>query len=144
MRHQTQDQLHKVAEIRSDPTHLAMTRDERLARWAELLEQQPGRPLAALPGTEHHPAATRDTMRNEGSPLTVAFEDPILRAEGLKDDTYGEAKRFFEVTDWQLHNIVCYCHVGARMQASRAARYVRAAIGEGGFIAGLRNLVSLS
>ena len=78
-------------------------------------------------------------MRGAGSPITVAFEDPILRAEGLKDDTYGEAKRFFEMTDLQLHEIVCHCHVGATMHASRAAHRVRAAIrGKLGFSARLR------
>jgi hypothetical protein len=56
----------------------------------------------------------------------------------LADDSYGEAKRFFELTDNQLHEIVCYCHVGASMQSSRAARCVRAAIDGRGFLAGLR------
>ncbi len=68
-------------------------------------------------------------MRGAGSAITVAFEDSLLRTEGLKDDTYGEAKRFFELTDWQLHDIVCYCHFGATMSAGTAARRIRAAIG---------------
>ena len=66
-------------------------------------------------------------MRSSGSPLWVAFEDPVLRAEGLTSDTYGEAKRFFELTDRQLHNIVCYCHHGVTMTAETTARHVWAA-----------------
>ena len=58
----------------------------------------------------------------------MAFADPVLRLQGMQSDTYGEAKRFFELSDRALHNIVCYCHVGATMQAGRAARYVRFAI----------------
>ena len=42
----------------------------------------------------------------------MAFNDPVLRAAGLRDDSYGEAKRFFELTDRQLHWLVCYCHYG--------------------------------
>jgi len=138
MRHQTLDQLHTVAEVRRDLTHPGMDRTQRLERWSELLEQQPNRLLAALAGTEYRASRERDVMRGEGSPISVAFEDTLLRGEGLKDDSYGEAKRFFELTDNQLHEIVCYCHVGATMQASRAAQSVRAAIGGRGFFAGLR------
>ena len=125
MTHETLERLHTIAEVHSDSRHPAMSRDQRLERWVELLEQQPERTLTALAGTEYQPVAARDAMRSAGSPLTVAFEDPLLRAEGLKDDTYGEAKRFFEITDRQLHRIVCYCHVGAEVRAGTTARHVR-------------------
>lgn len=128
MRHQTLDQLQTVAEIGSDPPRPSMTREQRLARWVELLEQRNDRSLMALAGTEYQPPAIRDAMCSRGSALTVAADDPILSAEGLKDDTYGEAKRFFDVSDEQLHAIVCYCHVGALMPASRAAQMVRGVI----------------
>lgn len=127
MKHQTLDQLQKVAEISTD-NRPAMTRAERLERWAQLLERAPDRRLATLHQTEYQPIRTRETMRSVGSPISVAFEDPVLRAEGLKDDSYGEAKRFFEVTDGQLHEIVCYCHYGETVSAATAARHVRAAI----------------
>ncbi|TIL63074.1 MAG: hypothetical protein E5Y81_20340, partial [Mesorhizobium sp.] len=80
----------------------------------------------------------RDVARGAGSPITVAYEDPVLRAMGLKDDTYGEAKRFFELSDWQLHNIVCHCHVGATMQARWAAARVRRTITGNRLLAWLR------
>jgi len=126
MKHQTLDQLHAVAEvITAKPV---MSRTQRLVRWAKLLEAEPSRLLTALTGTEYRAPADRNVMRGDGSPISVALADPILRDEGLKGDCYGEAKRFFELTDHQLHEIVCYCHVGAVMQASRAALSVRAAI----------------
>lgn len=129
MRHQTLDQLHTVAKVHRDPAPPAMDRTQRLERWAKLLERQPNRLLTALIGTEYRSSPEREIMRGEGSPISVAFEDSILRDEGLKDDTYGEAKRFFELTDNELHEIVCYCHVGETMQSSWAALSVRAAIG---------------
>ena len=67
-------------------------------------------------------------MRDDGSPISVAFEDPVLRVAGLENDNYGEAKRFFELTDRQLHEIICYCHFGATVSAVTAARHIRAAI----------------
>ncbi|OHV86714.1 hypothetical protein [Mesorhizobium sp. ORS 3428] len=126
MRHQTLDQLHAVAEVKTAKP--VMSRTQRLARWAELLEREPGRLLTALTGTEYRAPAERNVMRGDGSPISVALADSVLRDEGLKDDTYGEAKRFFELTDHQLHEIVCYCHVGDVMQASRAALSVRAVL----------------
>lgn len=138
MKHQSLEQLHIVAEVRPDLLHPAMTRTQRLERWAELLERRPDRTLTALEGTEHRPLSERDTMRVNDSPISVAFEDTVLREDGLAEDSYGEAKRFFELTDSQLHEIVCYCHVGSSMQASRAAHCVRAAIEGRGFFAGWR------
>lgn len=139
MKHQTVDQLHAVADVHAEATYLVATRGERLERWAQLLEQNPNRCLGALTGTEYQSVEMRERMRSAGSPITVAFEDPIFRALGLKEDTYGEAKRFFELTDWQLHDIVCHCHVGATMPARWAASRVRAAMsGRSGFFAWLR------
>lgn len=143
MKHQTLEQLKTVAEVHPDQTSPALTRRERLQRWARLLEKEPERHLATLHGTEYQPDEKRRRMRSAGSPLTIAFEDPVLRADGLADDTYGEAKRFFELTDWQLHNIVCYCHVGETMRAANAASRVRQAIGSHGrgLFARLRNAI---
>ena len=137
MRHQTLDQLHAVAGVQRNPITLEMTRTQRLERWAELLERQPNRILVALGGTEYRAVRERDVMRSDTSPISVAYEDPVLRALGLKDDTYGEAKRFFELTDHQLHKVVCYCHVGATMQSARAAQCVRAATAGRGLLARL-------
>jgi len=144
MQHKTLEDLQRVAAVYPDQSPPAMTRSGRLERWAELLEREPDRRLGTLPGTEYQPSDTQATMRSIGSPLSVAFEDTILRAEGLTSDTYGEAKRFFELTDRQLHNIVCYCHYGLTMTAETAARHVRAAIdgsGNPGMFARLREAI---
>ncbi len=65
-------------------------------------------------------------MRVDGSPLTVAFEDPVLQAEGLKSDRLGDAMRFFGLSHWEAHHIVCYCHYGRDMATETVARTVRA------------------
>jgi hypothetical protein len=142
MKHHALEKLQSVAEVDQDYPHQAMSRDERLERWAQGLEQKPERRLATLHQTEYQPARERTAMRSEGSPISVAFEDSVFRAAGLKDDTYGEAKRFFELSDRQLHKITCYCHFGATVSAAMAAHYIRKAVGrpERGVFAWLRNM----
>lgn len=131
MEHKTIDQLSKLAILHSErPGARPLSQRERLVRWALLLERCDQQYLRALPGTEHRSAEARNQMRWDGSPLTVAFLDPVLREDGLRDDTYGEAKRFFGLSDWQLHRIVCYCHYGATMSAKAAAWRLRAQLAE--------------
>lgn len=133
MEHRTFELLERVAEVHVSNAPLpALSRDERLERWAELLEHQPERALKTLPGTEYRPWETRDFIRSVGSPISLAAQDPILSAEGLKGDTYGDAKMFFGVSDQQLHDIVCYCHFGETVTAGEAARHVRAAMSRSG------------
>jgi hypothetical protein len=125
MKHYALEKLRAVARVDQDYPLQAMSRTERLQRWAELLEQVPERRLTTLHQTEFRPVNERAAMRNDGSPISVAFEDTVLRATGLENDTYGEAKRFFELTDQQLHNVTCYCHFGATLNAATAAYYIR-------------------
>jgi len=130
MKHHAIDELQIVAEVKQDFPRRALTRSERLERWAELLERNPQRRLSTLHETEYQPARVRATMRGDGTPISVAFEDPILRTAGLENDSYGEAKRFFELSDEQLHKVICYCHFGATVSASTAARHIRAMLVE--------------
>ena len=106
-----------------DPRKL--TRSERLERWALALERLGEARLRTLRETEHHQYGERLTLREDGSPLTVAFEEPVLRSAGLQDDTFGEAARFFNLSDWELHNVLCYCHFGDTVSAGEVASRVR-------------------
>ena len=127
MKHQTLEQLQVVAEV--DPGYpKTMSRIERLVRWAELLEANPERRLSTLHQTEYQAASAREIMRGDDTPISIAFRDPVLRAAGLKSDSYGEAKRIFELTDGQLHEVICYCHFGTTVSAATAAHHVRAAV----------------
>ncbi|CCV05669.1 conserved hypothetical protein [Mesorhizobium metallidurans STM 2683] len=138
MKHQTLDELQSIAVVSPLSPAPLTTRTERIERWAELLERNPSRCLAALTGTEHLHPAIREEARAAGSAITVAFNDTLLRVSGLKSDSYGEAKRFFELTDWQLHEVVCSCHAGATMQAGWAAGRVRRIVNGNRILAWLR------
>jgi hypothetical protein len=125
MKHHEHDHLLTLAKIGQDVPQ-SLPRDERLQRWVDLLERDPHRVLSTLRETEYQPARVRAALRCDNSALSVAFADPLLRAAGLENDTYGEARRFFQLSDDQLHDIVCFCHFGTTVSAAKTARYIRA------------------
>ena len=114
-----------VADVHSAAPRPAMTLNRRLARWAEVLERKPERELKSLGEIEGRPKAQRRAIRSDGSALTVAFEDPVLRAEGLASDRLGDASDFFGLSDGSAHDILCSCLHGRTLQAGEAAERVR-------------------
>ncbi len=119
------DQLQAIAKINRAYPHAEMTRAEKLLRWAQVLEQDPQRSLQTLRETEYRPDEERAAMRADGTAISVAFADPVLRAAGLEGDTYGDARGFFELSDRHLHRLVCFCHFGTRVDAGTVAYGVR-------------------
>jgi hypothetical protein len=132
----------KAAIFPNCPLGTVSSHEERLERWSGLLGREPHRLLATFPGTEFMDPKVRDAMRCANSAITVAFEDPVLREAGLTDDSYGTAKKFFRLSDAQMHWILCYCHHGAAIQAGVLTAVVRAVIPKpprAGFFAWLRD-----
>lgn len=125
MKHTTIEDLQAVAAVSTEPAR-PLTSTERLKRWADLLEQRGSEQLTTLVGTEYERPAARARMQAENSALSVAFADPVLRGDGLEDQTYGAAKRYFALSDWQLHDVICHCHYGATTSALATSRRVRA------------------
>ena len=105
-----------------------LSRRERLERWAELLEREPHRRLKALSRVEFVAERDRALMRDDDTPISVAFADPALRAAGLEGDTLGDAQRFFELSSPEAHELLCDCHYWGRMDGATVAGRVRAAI----------------
>jgi hypothetical protein len=122
MKHQSLEQIALDADVHPGR---GMSRRERLERWAELLERQPHRRLSTIEGTEFGSRREREAKRADGSPLTVAFEDPILRVEGLRGDRVGDAVEFFDLAHGELHRLVCSCHYGRTVAAGVVAPSVR-------------------
>jgi hypothetical protein len=121
MRYRSVAQLAGEADVLLEPP---LSRQARLERWAEALACRPGR-LRAIPEVEHGGRRERAARRADGSPLTVAYEDPVLRAAGLRGDTIGDAAAFFGLSHAQLHHLVCYCHHGLTMDPRATAAQVR-------------------
>jgi hypothetical protein len=127
MEHKTLQQIRHIANIRPSLGPLAqMSKRERLERWAMLLEQEEGRRLRTLLRVEYAAPAERGSVRADDSPLSVAFADPMLRGEGLRSDRFGDAVDFFDLSEAEAHNILCFCHYGETMSADVAAARVRA------------------
>jgi hypothetical protein len=125
MEHKPVFDLQAIADIQPVDTLPPMGREQRLKRWIALLEADRNRELRSLQQIEHLSKQERQAYRAENSPLTVAYEDPVLRAQGLNSDRVGDCVQFFEITDRQMHNAFCYCHVGRTLDANQAARRLR-------------------
>lgn len=113
MEHKTLEKIRDVADIL--PNWLSphpLLKSERLEHWAEALEREGGRRLKTLFEVEYAPPGERAALRADDSLLTVAFNDPRLRAEGLAGDTVGDAVAFFGISEGELHDISCFCHHG--------------------------------
>lgn len=124
MEHQSFEQLHRNANLIKHPL-LYATRDERLYRWADLLDQEPNRRLVTLHRLEFVSRSERPNLRSDDSPIEVAFTDPLLRASGLTGDSYGEARAFFGLSERQAHRLLCSCINGYAVEARRVAINLR-------------------
>jgi hypothetical protein len=133
MKHQTPEQLREAAAIVAANPLTTMTRKERLNRWADLLEVHPGS-IEALYRIEYLTEADRRAYRgSESTPLAIAFSDPVLRGDGLRGNTLGDAMDYFAMNDEDAHRLLCDCHyMGSLTGHSLAARLRRYAAGGGG------------
>jgi hypothetical protein len=103
-----------------------MSRRQRLLRWAAVLDADPDRRLRPLTRVELYAPPQRDLMRRDGSPLALAYADPVLRREGLMGDRLGDGRGFFGLGDSDIHALVCDCRYGGAMRAGDVARRARA------------------
>ena len=125
MEHKPLVELHAVANVEFIGPAPTMTRERRLERWIELLEGNAERKLRSLHEIEFLSRSQRRECRADNSPLTVAYEDPVLRAAGLRGDRVGDCTDFFELSDRQMHHAFCSCHVGISLTGMQAAQRLR-------------------
>jgi hypothetical protein len=121
-------ELKAVAQISFHRTRVPIARHERVERWIELLSLEGERGLRSLQEIEHLSLECRRACRADDSPLTVAYEDPLLCASGLRSDRVGDCMDFFEMTDEQMHDAFCSCNVGAKLTGSEGAERLRRAL----------------
>ncbi|HEY0522635.1 MAG TPA: hypothetical protein VGD08_04545 [Stellaceae bacterium] len=126
MEYRTLAETKEVAAVHPVDSRKPLSKRERLERWADLLDDHGGS-LRSLYETEFAPRHKRRTMREDNSPLSVAFADPVLRGQGLQGDAYGDAIDFFGLSHGELHHILCYCHCGHMIRAGMIATRVREA-----------------
>src|SRR3954470_496581 len=124
MQYRPVEQLRDLADLHTAPP-APQTRRDRLERWADVLAREPDRRLRSLGEIEFHPRSERPFMRTDGSPLTVAYADPALRAAGLRGDMLGGAIEFFDLSERQAHALLCSCMNGWSMSADKTAARIR-------------------
>ncbi len=128
MEYKSVEQVAEVARVKFEappPAPTPLTQVERLKRWAEILERDPGRRLGTFFETEFQSPLAREALRAPNSPVTVAHADRQLRDDGLSSDRYGDARRYFGLSDHQMHHVLCYCHHGSTVSAGTAAKALR-------------------
>lgn len=134
MKHQSPEQLREAAAIVAEKLR-TMSNVERLNRWADLLEQQPGS-IEALYRIEYLSEADRRAYRGGNTtPIAIAARDPVFRADGLAGDTLGDAMDYFAMNDEEAHRLLCDCHYMGSLTGQSLAARVRRFAGTGGVMA---------
>jgi hypothetical protein len=108
-------QIAQFARVSRPPCPHWMLRRQRLERLASLLEASQ-KPVRLFITMECYPRAERRTLRQDGSPLTIALQDPLFRQEGLSGDSVGEGMSFFGLSLGEAHVLLCDCGYGGVMR----------------------------
>lgn len=138
MKHETLDELQLRAEVvPSTAAPAGLTRRERIDRWVSLLENHRGR-LRPFIRTEYLPRRERWALREDDTPVALAFGDPLLRADGLRDDSLGSAITYFGLSERAAHRLLCDCHYEGTMTGQRVAARLRSLAG-GGIVQRIRD-----
>jgi hypothetical protein len=103
----------------------AMSRYERLDRWATVLERSPTTSLTPFRDVELLDAEMRAELQTSNSPLAIAYADPVLRRAGLDSDRFGDGSVFFGLSRFQAHRVLCSCGYFGTMESTEVARRIR-------------------
>ncbi len=103
-----------------------MTRVQKLERWAQIVEKSTT--VEITQGLEFNPHLELAQWPN--SPMALAAADPVFQDAGLTGGTVGDARKFFELSDNQVHAFSCGCH--GNLSPTQIANRIRT-VAAGGF-----------
>jgi hypothetical protein len=112
----------RVTHFKDEP--LLHVRTLRLSRLADLLEAHTGK-LRLLSGIEYMPSSQRFLVQQANSPLSIAFQDPDFRQQGLASDRFGDVMQFFDLSSRDAHFLFCYCHYAGGATGQVVAKRMR-------------------
>ena len=125
MKYRTLDEIVPEAKVvRADPASKRDWRRQRLEHLAMVLDAYEG-PLQLMTRVEFLPKGEREFVRVDYSPLWVAYQDPVLRQQGLAGDRIGDAIAFFDLSWREAHHLFCDCHYSAGVTSRIIADLVR-------------------
>lgn len=110
----------QLAELSVPAPVVTMSRAAKIERWARLVEKTDYN-FYIFHRLEYMSEGERDAQCHPGSAFAVAANDPVLKDAGLAGPTIGDAKKFFEISDQQLHAFSCDCsgHISNNNMAAR-------------------------
>lgn len=126
-----------------------LDRRAKLLRWADLIEKEP-RSIILLHGLEYHNQESLDDRSHWSSgtsmgitPFALAAGDPVFQDAGLLGHAPGDAMRFFELDQGQLHSFSCNC--GGAIDRREMASRIRALADTkpGGIIGAVRSFIGI-
>jgi hypothetical protein len=109
------DQIARTARISRADCPDWMLRRQRLERLASLIEAME-KPVRLFITMECYPKHERRALRHDGSPLTIALQDPLFRQEGLAGDRVEDGITFFRLSLREAHALLCDCGYGGVMR----------------------------
>jgi hypothetical protein len=125
MKHRTLEEITPVAQVMSAGPDARAAKRARLERLATVLVNYEG-PVKLFAGIEFLDRQERMRARNDRSPLAVAYQDAVLRGQGLKGDRIEDAMAFFDLSWRETHHLFCECHYGTAVTPRVIAGQVRA------------------
>lgn len=93
------------------PNFQAMTRRDKLLRWAKLVREAPGY-LCLYSNLEHFTKKQLAGIyvKESSTAFGLAVADPLFKGAGLRSNaSVADCMDFFEVTQKQLHEFSCDC-----------------------------------
>lgn len=124
MKHRTLEEVTKIAAIERVAKSEESPRRARLERFAQILSAHPGR-IRLFSMMEYVPVRERVKLRQDESPLSIAYRDPQFRQQGLTGDRLGDAIDFFGLSMREAHHLFCDCNYSGAITpgavASRAS-----------------------
>ena len=85
-----------------------MTRRAKLMRFAEIVRSKRQAFVLYHNLENYHPQQLKG-IGIRGSAFEAAAADPILRDAGLTGNSVADAQRFFELSQYELHEFSCNC-----------------------------------
>jgi hypothetical protein len=117
MQHLSQDQIVAMA------MPIPMSRDDKLERWASLIENS-REPVFSFHGLEYQSQYALDQLAHPRSAFAIAAGDPLLKEAGLTTNKVGDGMRFFDLSMEDVHALTCDClgPISNRRMANRIRR----------------------
>lgn len=106
-------------------TAVALTRKEKLMRWSEMVRSQSSSVMIFHHLEHWHAELLNRSLADYGNnAFTIAAQDEVFQAAGLKGDSAQNAMDFFELTQPELHTFSCDC--GGKISTNQMADRIAA------------------